>query len=191
MSAEDRVRWDKVYKQRARDTFPDPNPLLLQFTPAVEEDEQRMALDLAGGVGQDALWLASQGYTVDLMDISRFALQRARTEMALQNIRNVNLLQIDVDEIELDESAYDLITVTRYLKRSLFTVMKKAIRPGGRIIYDTFNVKYLEIVPEFNTAFLLGIGELQSYFHGWQIIHSDEADHNSRLVAVKPENAPD
>ena len=161
MSAEDRVRWDKVYKQRAREPYPDPNPLLLQYTPAVEDDDHPTALDLAGGVGQDALWLAAQGYTVDLMDISRIALQRARTEMTVQNIRNVNLLQIDVDAIELDEASYDLITVTHYLKRSLFAVMKKAIRPGGRIIYDTFNVRYLEIVPQFNTAFLLGIGELQ------------------------------
>lgn len=186
MSAEDRVRWDKVYRQRTRDTYPDPNPILLQFTPPVKPEDNYTALDLAGGVGQDSVWLAQQGYTVDLMDISRVALQRARTEMALQNIRNINLLQVDVDDIDLKVSAYNLVTVTRYLQRDLFPPIKDSVKSGGRVIYDTYNVRYLQLVPEFNTAFLLGIGELRSYFPDWQILHEEEEDHNSRIVAVKP-----
>ena len=51
MSAKDRVRWDKVYRQRARDPYPSPNPLLLEYTPPVDPDEGHTALDLAGGVG--------------------------------------------------------------------------------------------------------------------------------------------
>jgi len=186
MSATDRVRWDKVYRQRAREPYPDPNPILLQFTPPVQDDVSCTALDLAGGLGQDAIWLAQQGYTVDLMDISRVALHRARTEMTAQNIRNINLLQVDVDTIALQSGAYDLVTVTRYLQRGLFPQIKESIRSGGRIIYDTYNVRYLELVPEFNKSFLLGIGELRSYFHKWQFIHDEEEDHNSRIVAVKP-----
>lgn len=186
MSAEDRVRWDKVYRQRAKEAYPNPNPILLQFTPHVEADDGCTALDLAGGVGQDAIWLAQQGYTVDLMDISRVALQRARTEMMLRNVRRINLLQIDVDAIDLKSDAYNLVTVTRYLQRNLFSHIKNSVRSGGRVIYDTYNVRYLELVPEFNKAFLLGLGELQSYFHNWQIIHHEEEDHNSRIVAVKP-----
>jgi len=186
MSAEDRVRWDKIYRQRARDPYPSPNPLLLQFTPAVTEGDTCRALDLAGGMGQNALWLAAQGYTVDLMDISRVGLQRARTEMTIHNLRTVNLLQIDVDGIQLEVNIYDLITVTHYLKRDLFPTIIKATKSGGRIIYDTFNIRYLELVPEFNRAFLLAIGELQSYFSQWDILHYEEDDHNSRIIAVKP-----
>ncbi len=186
MSAEDRVRWDSVYKRRANEPYPDPDPLLLQYIPPANLDDKLTALDLAGGLGQNALWLASQGYIVDLMDVSRIALQRARTEMAIRNLRNVNLLQIDVDEIELDENSYDLVTVTRYLKRDLFTAIKASVKPGGRVLYDTFNVRYLEQVPAFNTAFLLEIGELQGYFTTWSILFEDEEDHNSRIVAVKP-----
>jgi len=186
MSAEDRVRWDKIYRQRVKETYPNPNPILLQFTPAIESDQKHTALDLAGGVGQDAIWLAKQGYIVDLMEISRVALQRARTEMTSQNIRNINLLQVDVDTIDLDPDAYNLVTVTRYLQRDLFAPIKSSVKSGGRVIYDTFNVRYLELVPEFNKKFLLGIGELRSYFNNWQILHEEEEDHNSRIVAVKP-----
>ena len=186
MSAEDRVRWDSVYKQRSHEPYPDPDPLLLQYIPPADSDDRLTALDLAGGLGQNALWLASQGYIVDLMDVSRVALQRARAEMAIRNLRNVNLLQIDVDDIQLDEATYDLVIVTRYLKRDLFPRIKDSVKPGGRVIYDTFNIRYLEKVPAFNKAFLLEIGELQSYFTTWTIISEDEADHNSRIVAVKP-----
>jgi len=186
MSAEDRVRWDSVYKQRSHEPYPDPDPLLLQYTPPANPDERLMALDLAGGLGQNALWLASQGYIVDLMDVSRVALQRARAEMAIRNLRNVNLLQVDVDDIQLDEASYDLVIVTRYLKRDLFPRIKNSVKPRGRVIYDTFNIRYLEQVPAFNTAFLLDIGELRSYFTTWTILSDEEEDHNSRIVAVKP-----
>jgi tellurite methyltransferase len=186
MSAEDRVRWDSVYKRRAHEPYPDPDPLLLQYIPPANPEDGLTALDLAGGLGQNALWLASQGYIVDLMDVSRVALQRARAEMAIRNLRNVNLLQIDVDDIQLDEESYDLVVVTRYLKRDLFARIKKSVKPGGRVIYDTFNVRYLEQVPAFNTAFLLELGELRSYFTTWTILSEDEEDHNSRIVAVKP-----
>lgn len=186
MSAEDRVRWDKVYRQRSRDNYPDPNPLLLQFTPPVHLDDKLGALDLAGGLGQDALWLAQQGYIVDLMDISRTALKRARAEMTMQNIRNINLLQVDVDDITLKPDTYHIVAVTRYLKRDLFDAIKASVRSGGRVIYDTYNVRYLDIVPQFNPSFLLEVGELQDLFSTWSILHEEEVDHNSRIVAVKP-----
>jgi tellurite methyltransferase len=114
-------------------------------------------------------------------------LQRARAEMAMRNLRNVNLLQIDVDTLELKAESYDLICVFRYLKRDLFPLLAAAIKPGGRIIYETFNLRYLNVVPQFNRDFLLEDDELQGYFGGWQIVHTEEADHHiSQLVAVKP-----
>lgn len=184
MAVEDRTRWDKYYRQRK--DYPAPDPLLLQFTPPANADEKPRALDLAGGVGQNGLWLAGQGYRTDIIDISRVALERARAEMTIQNLRNVNLLQIDLDNLELDDETYEVIAVFRYLKRSLFRQIKAAICPGGRVIYQTFNMKYLNVVPGFNQDFLLRPGELLEYFEGWKIIHHEESDHNTYLVAVKP-----
>jgi tellurite methyltransferase len=154
------------------------------FTP-LEESVTR-ALDLAAGWGQNGLWLAEQGYNVDIMDISRVALQRARAEMAVRNLRNINLLQMDVDDLQLEPEQYDLLCVFRYLKRHLFPLLKLTTRSGGRIIYETFNRRYLEIVPDFNQDYLLEIGELRSFFSNWQIRHYEETDHNARIVAIKP-----
>ncbi|GAB1422498.1 hypothetical protein MASR2M15_27320 [Anaerolineales bacterium] len=184
MTAEDRVRWDKIYRQ-SQTPYPDPDPFLLQFTPAVLEDESKSALDLAGGLGQNGLWLAQQGYETDIMDISRAALERARSEMAMRNLRNANLLQVDIDGLRLPAQSYDLICVFRYLKPHLFDQIRKALKIGGRVIYETYNVDYLELVPKFNPAYLLEHKALERYFFGWHQIFSETDRHISRIVAVK------
>ena len=162
MSAEDRIRWDAIYRERANEPYPPPDPLLFEYTPPVTPEREYRALDLAAGHGQNGLWLAAQGYTVDIMDISRLALLRAQAEMATRNLRNANLLPVDLDSVELSTDFYDVVCVFRYLKRDLFPQLRACIRPGGRIIYETFNVRYRGLVPEFNPAFLLEIGELDS-----------------------------
>ena len=123
--------WDKVYRERHKQPFPAPDPLLLQYAPPTESGR---ALDLAAGLGQNGLWLAEQGYTVDVMDISRVALNRARSEMTMRNLRSVNLLLMDLDTLSLEVNHYDLLCVFRYLKRTIWDDIKNAVRPGGRII---------------------------------------------------------
>ena len=187
MSAYDRVRWDGYYRHLLKKPFPAVDPLLLDYTPPVPISETRRALDLACGFGQNGLWLAEQGYTADLMDISRIALGRARAEMTIRNLRNVNLFQIDLDDLKIEEEKYQMVCVFFYLKQSIMTKLLASVAPGGRLIYKTYNIAYLDIVPQFNTDFLLGPGELGSIFEGWQIIHHEEESHISQIVTVKPE----
>jgi tellurite methyltransferase len=187
MTAQDRVRWDAIYRDSNRKPYPAPDPLLLTYTPPVEDDgANHRALDLAAGVGQNGLWLAGQGYTVDVIDISREALSRARAEMAIRNLRNVNLLQVDLDDCALEPESYHVVSIFRYLKRSLQPQLCASVASGGRVIYETFNINYLDIVPEFNTQFLLMPGELDEMFRGWNILHSLDEGHISQVVAVKP-----
>ncbi len=188
MSAEDRARWDNIHRKASRKAYPDPDPILLEYTPAVPADEERHALDLAAGVGQNGLWLASQGYITDIMDISRVALYRARVEMTLRNLRNINLLQVDLDDVRLEGYYYDVVCVFRYLKRDALPAIRETVKPGGRIIYESYNLGYLTLVPEFNAKFLLHEEELAENFDGWEILCNETVDHITRLVAVRPEN---
>ncbi len=187
MSAEDRLRWDTIYRQRGQLPYPDPDPLLFEYTPPLTELNERRALDLAGGVGQNGLWLAEQGYTVDVVDISRMALLRGRSEMMARSLRNINFLQIDLEDHELKLSRYDLVSVFRYLNRDFFTQIRGCVRPGGRIIYETFNRLHLETAPQFSPEYLLEPGELAGYFADWKILHHADVGSHSRLVAIKPE----
>lgn len=185
MTAGDRIRWDQIYREKSNG-FPPPDPLLFEFTPPLAENDEQRALDLASGIGQNGLWLAAQGYTVDMIDVSRVALLRAQDEMGKRQLRNVNLYQADLDSYEFSTAAYDLVCVFRYLQRDLFPQLRTCVRPGGRILYETFNTRYRDAVPDFNPAFLLEVGELAGYFADWKILHNNDGKHMSSLVAIKP-----
>lgn len=188
MSAKDRVRWDAIYRETANFPYPDPDPLLFQYTPPIMGLEKTFrALDLACGLGQNGLWLAEQGYVVDLMDISRTALTRAQEQAAERGVRTVNFMQIDIDELTLETNAFDIVCVIRFLRRELFPALRATVKPGGRIIYETFNVRCAALAPDAPRDFLLGQGELAGYFGDWRILRNSEVEHVSQLVAIKPE----
>jgi len=187
MSAQDRIRWDAIYRDLSHHPYPAPDPLLFDYTPPLNPGPEKRALDLAGGLGQNGLWLAAQGYTVDIMEISRVALSRARREMAARNLRNVNLLQVDLDDLYMEDEQYDLISVFRYLNRDVIRKAAATVAIGGRMIYETFNINYLDIVPKFNTSFLVMPGELKTFFAGWRILHEADVSHISQVVALRPE----
>ncbi len=189
MTDHDRVRWDDIYRQREQRAYPAPDPLLLNYTPPVSAPRVARALDLAGGVGQNGLWLAEQGYTVDIVDISRLALKRARDEMTARGLRSVNLLQMDLDAVELNTEYYDLVCVFRFLKREFLPRLRASVTIGGRVIYQTFNLRHLEQVPAFNPDYLLNPGELEAMFAGWRVVYHDESGPSSQIVAIKETSA--
>lgn len=186
MTGADRVRWDQIYRDITDTEYPAPDPLLYNYTPPISDQQEHRALDLACGLGQNGLWLAEQGYVVDLMDVSRVALLRAQTEAGKRGVRNLNLYPVDFDQHEFPDAHYELVCVFRYLKRDLFTHLRRCIQPGGRIIYETFNMRYLDLVPGFNPAYLLEPGELLGYFADWKLVTTMEESHVSRVVAIKP-----
>ncbi len=189
MSAADRLRWDTLYREIAEKDYPHPDPLLFQFVPPLRESGSACALDLACGVGQNGLWLAEQGYVVDLIDVSRVALTRAQSEAGQRSLRSINFLPLDLDSAELPAENYHLICVIRYLNRDLLSQIRAAIKPGGRIIYQTFNTRYLAVRPNMNPAYLLNLGELAGFFGDWKILHTSEYQYVSQIVAVKPDEA--
>lgn len=193
MSAFDRKRWNRFYHERASYEFPQPDPLLFVYTPPMLSGFGARALDLAGGCGQNGLWLAEQGYVVDVVDISRPALVRGHEEMNRRELRTLNFLEHDLDtgdvhpHRELVRRAFDIICVFRFLKRDLIPKIRSAVVPDGRIIYETYNEGYLKIKPDMNPDYLLRPGELGGYFADWRILHNVEERYYSQLVALKPD----
>jgi SAM-dependent methyltransferase len=188
MSETDRQRWDRRYREWANDPFPAPDPLLLQFTPPafISRSARSRALDLACGRGQNGLWLAEQGYSVDLIDISREALQIARAEAGRRGLRTVNFFCADLDALPLEAESFDLICGFRFLKRDLFPVLRAAVKPGGRIVYETFHIGHLQRHPAFSRDHLLERGELAALFSDWRLLHQRESDSVAQVVALKP-----
>ncbi len=127
------------------------------------------ALDIATGKGRNALFLAEKGFTVDAIDISEVGLQQARRQAEKRRL-TLNLMQADLASFEFPDSTYDLILNINFLLRSLVPKMKKALRPGGHIIFDTYLVDQQALGHPRNPAYLLNHNELLDLFRGFRIL---------------------
>ncbi len=195
MAVPDRAHWDSVYRHMSGSgtPYPDPDPLLFMYTPPVALTEPPpLALDLACGVGQNGLWLATQGYTVDLVDISRVGLMVAQSNAAQRSIRRANYLQMDLDtavfEGKLDRTGYDLVCVFRYFRRVMLPYLRAIVKPGGRIIYETWNAHHLGMDSDSNLSRddVADVGELSGSFADWNLLRNRDNNGVSQLVAIKP-----
>jgi SAM-dependent methyltransferase len=100
------------------------------------------ALDLACGLGANALLLAERGLEVAAWDSSSVAI--ARLEQAAQE-RGLALQATVRDVVQQPPAlnSLDVIVVSHFLERALFPVLLAALRPGGLLFYQTFTCERL------------------------------------------------
>jgi SAM-dependent methyltransferase len=167
----ERKKWNARY-QDSQDDRPEPDPyLIVGYTTFVSPLFPRpgRALDLAGGMGRHAIWLARQGWNTTLLDISPVALDAARNWSSGEHLR-LEFVEADLDDYLLPEDAFDLITVFNFLQRSLFISLQQCLCPGGIIIYKTrMQSKADEDAPD-TLDYLLHPGELLRIFSGFGIL---------------------
>jgi SAM-dependent methyltransferase len=152
--------WDEKWMLRRAADAPALCELLLKYQAQLTPGR---ALDVACGLGQNAIWLAQHGWRVEAIDISPVALERARANAAQANVP-VHFIQADVIEYAWPVAAYDLILVRRFLERQLLPVLRRALAPGGWLFYETFNQRKRITQRDFPAAYLLGEGELRQVF---------------------------
>lgn len=185
-----RIEWDRRHAEGSNSSLT-PDPFFVsayeQFVAANFKYVGR-ALDIAGGVGRHAVYLAERGWLVTLMDISDVALKQARRHA---EERDVHILaeQIDLTEAQLPASAFDLILGFFYLERSLLPQIADALRPGGILIYKTYTREQLKMVGgPTHPMHLLEPNELQGAFSQLRILHYVETIEDkavAELVARK------
>jgi SAM-dependent methyltransferase len=182
MAQSDRVRWDERYTNPNKQLRKkEPSDLLIRYAPRFRPGIR--ALELACGLGQNALWLAGQGYRVEAIDISFQALRRARAEMLRRGLTGVQFIAADLDHFALPRYAYDLVIVFRFLDRRLFPAIRDRVRPGGTVIYQTMNIRR----QGEHAGHTLQIGELPSYFPGWIVLEAADEGDQSWFAGRKPE----
>jgi len=137
-SKDQRARWDIKYEQ-GLPSLTEPDPFFISayerfVTPSLPKlGEGRVALDLAGGPGRHALWLASRGWQVTVVDVSDVAIGKLR-QAALELNVNVDLFAGDAAEYKLKPAQFNLIVLFYHLDRSLFPRIVSALKPGGLLI---------------------------------------------------------
>lgn len=100
------------------------------------------ALDLATGGGRNALFLASSGWTVDAVDLSRAQLERARDRPGAR-ADAIEFVLADVDSYAFPEAVYDLVTISFFDARDRLSAVESTLAPGGVLFYE----HYLESRP--------------------------------------------
>ena len=149
----------------------------------------RRALDLAMGEGRHAIPLVEAGFVTYGVDVAVDRLLNARRML---HRRRIGVLQwaADLDTYPLPAGHFDLLFCTRFLLRARWDDLKRSVRPGGFVMYETFTTG--QIARGFGPSsleHLLEPGELAAAFADWTVLHSEEVEEPAalaRLVARKP-----
>jgi tellurite methyltransferase len=157
------------------------------------ENLEGPVLDLASGKGQNGLYVAELGLPVILADRNPEALQAAQKTAYGRGLQ-VTFWEVDLEtgQNPLKGDHYRAILVFRYLHRPLIPCIKKAIKPGGILIYETFTNKQPCYGRPHNPDHLLKPEELLIWFKDWEVIHyfegllEDPPRSMAQLVCRKP-----
>ncbi len=202
MSEADRIHWNQRYRAQQGPTATRANSRLANYARFVDllaetrrnANAQYQALDIACGAGGTVLWLAARGWQALGVDLSEEAIALARAAAQDAELTGrARFVQADLDTWRPEPESVDLITVFFYLDRALLPALTAAVRPGGLLIYATFNHHRKRERPGTNISFLVRPGELECYVHGtgWWLLasHSDGANSprpTDGIVAQRP-----
>ncbi len=183
MSEEDRRRWNTRYGEQPGTR--EPSAFLRSLADRLPREGR--ALDVAGGSGRDALWLARRGLDVTLLDISDVALERA-AEAAREAGVSLRLQRLDVETEPLPPGPFEVVLCLNFLWRPLFAALPKVLAPGGLLVFAQPTRSNLQRHAHPSARFLLEDGELPGLLQGLEIVSytegwTAEGRHEARLVA--------
>jgi SAM-dependent methyltransferase len=124
----DRARWNEKYKKPGHEL---PSIPLIMYQGRLTKGR---ALDLAGGLGENAAILALAGWSVTLADLSDAAVARAAAR-ARELKAAVRIVQADALRLPF-RGPFDTIVVTRFLERSIAAELAALLAPGGTIFCE-------------------------------------------------------
>ena len=164
----DKKRWDERFKGKGFAFGKEPNPFLKKHFHLLPKGK---VLDLAAGEGRNAVFLAQHGFDVDSVDISEKGLGKARRFANEMGVK-INSLMADLDTYKIEKERYDLIDNFYFLKRSLIPRIKKGLKKGGRIIFETYILEHRNISSEGpkDRKYYLKPNELLQLFKDFQVL---------------------
>lgn len=131
----DREQWNARYRSAEQDQAPTAAAVLSENTHLLPP--AGTALDLACGLGGNALLLARHGLETHGWDLADEALHRLQARAESEGLQ-VALARRDVAAEPPAPASFDVIVVSRFLVRELCPALARALRPGGLIFYQTF-----------------------------------------------------
>ncbi len=187
----DRERWNANWRVRAGE-LEDESPFLVEHAQLVPS--RGKALDVAGGAGRNAIWLARRGLDVTLIDISDVALEKADRRAAnLGLARRLKTMHVDLDGELPFAPLFDVVLVFNYLNRARRDAIASLMVDNGVLIALQPTVTNLERHPSPSRPHLVERGELEQWARGLglEIVVAREGwtdgnRHEAAIVARRP-----
>ena len=173
---DDRRRWDDRYSA-AVPVEPSPpkglDPAWLAATGT--------ALDVACGLGGQAVWLARRGLSVDALDISPRAVDAARRLAEAHGVADgLDARTVDLDHGLPDHlrAAYDVVVCQRFRDPRLYGQLIERVAPGGLLVMTVLSAVGAPVVGPFHAP----AGELRSAFGSYRLLVDEEASGEATVV---------
>ena len=183
-------QWNERYR-RGEHSLGSPDPFLVASSAYWDLLGSRVAADLACGAGRNAAYLAERGFETTAFDFAEAGLEATRRRAAERGLHlRVELVDLEAPETDLGAEAFDLIVVVHFLHRPLFSVIRRALKPGGLVVYKTYTRDQLGL-PEgpTNPAYVLEANELLREFGDYRVLRYEEkisGEGTAALLAQKP-----
>ena len=149
-------------------------------------------IDLAGGAGHHAVWLAQQGWRMVLADWSEAALAIAREKAAAlpadNTLETVQGAALDVlTRFQEQERRFGFVLVSFFLDRAVLPLLPRVLAPGGLLLYRTYTVDNERLGnprgPR-NPEYLLRSQELLEVYRDMKILHYNETVANKGVAEL-------
>lgn len=151
------------------------------------------ALDVAGGLGRNAVWLARRGFDVTLIDVSDVAVEGAEAAASAAGVE-LTTVRSEITPGTVPAGPFEVVVVHHFLDREVWTRLPRIVAGGGVLLVCQPTERNLERHPRPSRRWLLADGEIAAFAaaatsadpaleivevgEGW----TDEDRHEARLV---------
>ena len=159
-------KWNRIYEDAGEKT-PTSAAVLLENQHLLPAEGS--ALDLACGLGGNALLLAECGLKTEAWDISETAISKLQTLAGERNLP-VAVKVRDVNSAPPAANSFDVIVVSHFLERNLMPILAAALRRNGLLYYQTFIRDKVNDKGPKNPEYLLASNELLGFFSDMEVL---------------------
>ncbi|MCK5522542.1 MAG: methyltransferase domain-containing protein [Thiomargarita sp.] len=159
------IKWNNRYQTTT--DMPSPCHVVAAYTHLLPANGT--ALDLACGLGANALLLARHGLETHAWDYAQTALERLQRDAETQQVQ----IHTQIRDVLIEPpspATFDVIVVCHFLYRNLAPTLIQALKPKGLLFYQTFTRTCVSNCGPKNPDFRLKDNELLRLFSDLQIV---------------------
>ena len=147
--------WDKRYGESDYAYGTEANQFLVEQQHRLKPGMKTLVV--GDGEGRNGVWLASQELDVLSVDLSPVGLKKAE-ELATKHQVKIQTECADLTLWDWSKATYDLLVANIYVhfatevRQRMHQSMLEALKPGGLLILEAFNLEQLQYQTEYNSG---------------------------------------